>query len=70
MKGPEIEAGCGMKLQRRDGDKLNFEGGIRDMPITCGILSESQKCTKEPIYVCLDGPWYLSSRGFQRCKAK
>ena len=37
-----FETKCGMKLQRRDRDKLHFEGGIQDKTATCGIVSESQ----------------------------
>ena len=32
-----FETGCGMKFQRRDRDKLHFEGGIRDKTATCRI---------------------------------
>lgn len=35
-----FEIGCGMKLQRRDRDKLHFEGGKWDNTGTCGIVNQ------------------------------
>lgn len=36
-------ARCGMKLQRRHWDKLQFEGAIRDRTVTCGTESHNLK---------------------------
>lgn len=66
------EIGCGMILQRRDRDKLHFEGGIWDKTTICGIVNQlhTSVFTKEGLYFCSVKPWYLSLIEFQQCKAK
>ena len=34
-----LNAGCGMKTERRDRDKLRFVGGIRNRTGICEIIS-------------------------------